>query len=130
MVVSIAWFITSIETTIRWNNIQGVHTIDSTGQLIPFIIGCVSASQVLKKVILLALGKVGFIFFSRGSSGRTHLTLYTRADMTDRQKYPDWVDTDLEILNDIDGPRIWEIVKRSDSNANSTGGLGAGTTTV
>lgn len=70
MVLSIAWFITSIETTIRWNNIQGVGTIDSTGQLIPFLIGCVSASQVLKKVILLALGKVGFLFssFSQGSS--------------------------------------------------------------
>lgn len=63
MVLSIAWFITSIETTIRWNSIQGVHSIDSTGQLIPFIIGCVSASQVLKKVILLALGKVRSIFF-------------------------------------------------------------------
>lgn len=48
----------SVELTIRWNNIQGVNTIDSTGQLIPFIMGCVSASQVLKKVILLALGKV------------------------------------------------------------------------
>ncbi len=63
MVLSIAWFITSIETTIRWNNIQGVQTIDSTGQLIPFVIGCVSASQVLKKVVLLTLGKVGFILF-------------------------------------------------------------------
>jgi hypothetical protein len=58
VVLSIAWFIVSIETTIHWNNIQGVNTIDSTGQLIPFVIGCVSASQALKKIILLALGKV------------------------------------------------------------------------
>lgn len=58
MVLSIVWFIISIETTIRWNNIQGVNTIDSTGQLIPLIIGCVSASQAIKKVVLLALAKV------------------------------------------------------------------------
>lgn len=57
-VLSIVWFITSIETTIRWNNIQGVHSIDSTGQLIPFIIGVVSASQVFKKIVLLAFAKV------------------------------------------------------------------------
>ncbi|KAK4184015.1 hypothetical protein QBC35DRAFT_76442 [Podospora australis] len=58
MVLSIVWFIISIETTIRWNGIQGVNTIDSTGQLIPFVMGCVSASQVIKKVTLLALAKV------------------------------------------------------------------------
>ena len=57
-VVTIVWFILSIELTIRWNNIQGVNSVDSTGQLIPLIIGCVSASQVLKKVVLLALAKV------------------------------------------------------------------------
>ncbi|KAH6627253.1 hypothetical protein B0J18DRAFT_478269 [Chaetomium sp. MPI-SDFR-AT-0129] len=68
-VLTIVWFITSIETTIRWNNIQEVHTIDSTGQLIPFIIGVVSAAQVLKKLVLLALSK----------------------------KYPDWAETQLEI---------------------------------
>ncbi|KAK1767226.1 hypothetical protein QBC33DRAFT_515387 [Phialemonium atrogriseum] len=84
MVLSIAWFITSIETTIRWNNIQGVHSIDSTGQLIPFVIGC---------------------------------------------RYPDWVDTELEIQDGADGPLIWEIVKRSGGDANSVGGPRAGTTT-
>jgi hypothetical protein len=64
--LSIAWFIIlSIELTIRWNNIQGVNTIDSTGQLIPFIIGCVSASQTVKKLILLALAKVGAYVASR-----------------------------------------------------------------
>lgn len=58
VVLSIAWFIASIEFTIRWNNIRNVNTIDATGQLIPFIIGCVSASQVVKKLILLALAEV------------------------------------------------------------------------
>ncbi|KAB5528056.1 hypothetical protein GE09DRAFT_1207438 [Coniochaeta sp. 2T2.1] len=100
MVLSIIWFITSIETTIRWNNIQGVHTIDSTGQLIPFIIGCVSASQVSKKLILLALGK----------------------------KYPDWVDTELEIQDGPGGPLIWKIVRRGHSNINPPGGAATGNT--
>lgn len=58
VVLSIAWFITSIELTIRWNNIRNVNNIDTTGQLIPLIIGCVSTSQVVKKLILLAFAKV------------------------------------------------------------------------
>ncbi|KAK4201693.1 hypothetical protein QBC40DRAFT_170912 [Triangularia verruculosa] len=89
---SIVWFITSIETTIRWNNIQGVNTIDSTGQLIPFVMGCVSASQVMKKVTLLALGR----------------------------KYPDWVDTELEIQDSVDGPRIGAIRRAGADTVNST----------
>lgn len=44
---SIAWFILSIEYTIRWNDIRGINTIDSTGQLIPFVMGCLSTSQVM-----------------------------------------------------------------------------------
>ncbi|KAH6632564.1 hypothetical protein F5144DRAFT_255266 [Chaetomium tenue] len=88
VILSIAWFIVSIETTISWNNIQGVNNIDSTGQLIPFIIGCVSASHALKKVLLLALGK----------------------------KYPDWANTHLEVQDDKDGPVIFRIVKQPASN--------------
>ncbi|KAJ5394917.1 uncharacterized protein N7487_009220 [Penicillium crustosum] len=40
VVLSIAWFIASIECTIHWNYIQGVNDIQTTGQLIPFVIGC------------------------------------------------------------------------------------------
>ncbi|KAK4140163.1 uncharacterized protein C8A04DRAFT_40107 [Dichotomopilus funicola] len=82
-VLSIVWFITSIETTILWNNIQGVHTIDSTGQLIPFIIGVVSASQVLKRIALLALAR----------------------------KYPDWAETQLEIHEDGNTFAFFRLVK-------------------
>lgn len=57
-IISIAWFILSIEFTLSWNNIQGVNSIDNTGQLIPFVIGCVSTVQVIKKVTLLLLAKV------------------------------------------------------------------------
>ncbi|KAJ5157230.1 uncharacterized protein N7482_008330 [Penicillium canariense] len=34
------WKKASIEYTIHWNNIHSVNTINTTGQLIPFIIGC------------------------------------------------------------------------------------------
>ncbi|KAI0884986.1 uncharacterized protein GGS22DRAFT_136864 [Annulohypoxylon maeteangense] len=57
VVLSIIWFILSIEFTLSWNNIQGVNSIDSAGQLIPFVIGAVSTLQVMKKVILLGLSK-------------------------------------------------------------------------
>lgn len=55
---TIAWFITSIECTIRWNRIEGVGTINTTGQLIPFVIGCVSAVQAAKRLVLLSLTNV------------------------------------------------------------------------
>ncbi|OTA58025.1 hypothetical protein K449DRAFT_131072 [Hypoxylon sp. EC38] len=73
--LSIAWFILSIELTIKWNDIKGVNAIDSAGQLIPFVIGGISTAQVLKKVILLGLA----------------------------QKYDDWADTTVDISMDLYG---------------------------
>ncbi|CAI7591962.1 unnamed protein product [Penicillium glandicola] len=84
VVLTIAWFIASIECTIHWNHIQGVNDLQTTGQLIPFIIGCVSASQVIKRLMLFAWAK----------------------------KYPDWVDTELELEDGADGPTIFKIVKK------------------
>ncbi|KAI0098574.1 hypothetical protein F4776DRAFT_527816 [Hypoxylon sp. NC0597] len=75
IVLSIAWFILSVELTIKWNNINGVNSIDSAGQLIPFVIGGISTAQVLKKVILLSLA----------------------------QKYDDWADTTVDISMDLYG---------------------------
>ncbi|KGO42697.1 hypothetical protein PEX1_057310 [Penicillium expansum] len=88
VVLSIAWFIASIEYTIHWNYIQGVHDIQTTGQLIPFVIGCVSASQVIKRLMLFAWAK----------------------------KYPDWADTRLELGDGADGPIIFKIVKMNQGN--------------
>ena len=64
VVLSIVWFIVSIETTIRWNNVQGVNTIESTGQLLPTILGAVSMARVLKRLVLLVLGKVSPLIIS------------------------------------------------------------------
>ncbi|KAJ9157760.1 hypothetical protein NKR23_g394 [Pleurostoma richardsiae] len=51
------WFIISIELTIRWNNIQGVNDINTTGQLIPFVIGCTTTAQVAKNVVIAVIKK-------------------------------------------------------------------------
>ncbi|MCJ1377565.1 hypothetical protein MMC17_000660 [Xylographa soralifera] len=37
--ICIIWTLISVELTLLWNDIRGVYTLDSTGQLIPFIIG-------------------------------------------------------------------------------------------
>ncbi|KAF7559907.1 hypothetical protein G7046_g4233 [Stylonectria norvegica] len=55
---SIIWFILSIELTLKWNNIRGVDTIGTTGQLLPFIVGCVSMSRVSKRVVLKGMQKL------------------------------------------------------------------------
>ncbi|KAI1135385.1 hypothetical protein F5Y05DRAFT_181026 [Hypoxylon sp. FL0543] len=75
VILSIIWFILSIELTIKWNNIQGVYAIDSAGQLIPFVIGGVSTGQMLKNVVLLGLA----------------------------QKYDDWADTTVDISMELSG---------------------------
>lgn len=54
----IAWFILSIELTIKWNGIQGVDTIQSAGQLIPLIIGVASSASALETVVVASIKKV------------------------------------------------------------------------
>jgi hypothetical protein len=44
--------IVAIELTIRWNNLSGVRGITSTGQLIPFVIGCFSIFRSLVLFII------------------------------------------------------------------------------
>jgi len=46
-VICIAWAVLSVELTLAWNNITGVNTLNSTGQLIPFIIGVVGFVRLL-----------------------------------------------------------------------------------
>ncbi|KAI1214468.1 uncharacterized protein F4807DRAFT_129227 [Annulohypoxylon truncatum] len=73
VVLSIIWFILSVEFTLAWNDIRGVNSINSAGQLIPFVIGAVSTLQVMKKIILLGLAK----------------------------KYKDWVDISEDVFLDL-----------------------------
>jgi hypothetical protein len=44
------WSILAIEFTIKWNNITGVDTIQSVGQLIPFIIGTIGFLKLARDI--------------------------------------------------------------------------------
>jgi threonine/homoserine efflux transporter RhtA len=45
-VAVLIWTIISIELTLIWNNIDDVHSISSTGQLIPFVTGVAGILKV------------------------------------------------------------------------------------
>lgn len=57
--VAIAWLMACVELTLKWNNVQGVNTVKTTGQLIPFIIGIVGFIRAINDVILAWIRKVG-----------------------------------------------------------------------
>jgi hypothetical protein len=58
--MAIAWFIICTELMIHWNQISGVDTINTTGQLIPFIIGVASACRTLQRIALATIKKVSY----------------------------------------------------------------------
>jgi hypothetical protein len=69
--VTMTCFILFIEKTILVSGISGVHTIRTTGQLIPFVIGVASLILAARDLVMLSLQKV---------SSRTSPLL----------KYPEW----------------------------------------
>ncbi|ETS78445.1 hypothetical protein PFICI_10507 [Pestalotiopsis fici W106-1] len=77
------WFIVSVELNIRWNKITGVHTIESTGQLIPFVVGVASFIRAKHKLIVLIIKK----------------------------QFPDWEKLDLEITFIRTTPVSFQIVE-------------------
>ncbi|CAH0050645.1 unnamed protein product [Clonostachys solani] len=86
----IAWLIVDIECTIRWNNITNVDTVNTTGQLIPLVVGCISAADTFKSLMLVLLGN----------------------------KYPSWKHTTLEVENRyIIGPASFRITKRDETTS-------------
>ena len=46
----IIWSILAVELMLVWNNIEGIYTISSTGQLIPFIIGVVGLARLFQGI--------------------------------------------------------------------------------
>jgi hypothetical protein len=44
---SLVFSIIGIEMTLYWNSISNVYTINTTGQLIPFVIGLVGLAKVI-----------------------------------------------------------------------------------
>jgi hypothetical protein len=51
-VICLAWAIAATECTLAWNQISGINSISSTGQLIPFIIGVVSLAQIIYTIVV------------------------------------------------------------------------------
>jgi hypothetical protein len=62
--VTITVFILFIERTIVVAGVNGVHTVSTTGQLIPLIIGIVSIVTATRDPILFWLRKVSEIYMS------------------------------------------------------------------
>jgi hypothetical protein len=51
--MTLIYSVVGIELTLYWNSINGVYTINTTGQLIPFVIGLLGLLRVLYKPFLL-----------------------------------------------------------------------------
>jgi hypothetical protein len=45
--VPLVYSVIGIEMTLYWNSIRDVYTINTTGQLIPFVIGLVGLAKVI-----------------------------------------------------------------------------------
>lgn len=69
------WFILSVELTIRWNKISGIQTIQTTGQLIPFVVGVASFVRAKHKLVIFAIKKVGSPFYQRQLEPSAHVTV-------------------------------------------------------
>ena len=52
--VALIWTILGIELTLLWNSVSGVYAVDSTGQLIPLVIGSASLVPIAYKSCLVA----------------------------------------------------------------------------
>lgn len=73
----LACFILFIEQTILVAGISGVHTIGTTGQLIPFIVGIASMAVAKRELLMLLLKKVSVptrMWVSRVGSRLTQLS--------------------------------------------------------
>ena len=54
----VIWTIITVELTLVYNSISGVYTIESTGQLIPFIIGIVGVGKTVDSIMINVIKKV------------------------------------------------------------------------
>jgi hypothetical protein len=99
---AIVWFIAAVELTIIWNHIQGVHTISTTSQLIPFVIGITSSVLAVQQIILSWIKHVRILGFF-ASADCNSLTL--------EKKYKDWNEIDFKITLGAFGEHSMQIIK-------------------
>lgn len=74
-----ACFIVFVELTLTANNISGVYTINTTGQLIPFIIGITSMVAAMREIALRYIREVWLVvtLFSASSLYRDHSYIHS-----------------------------------------------------
>lgn len=74
-----ACFVVFVELTLTANNISGVYTLNSTGQLIPFIIGISSTVAAMREIALRYIRKVQPVvtLFSASSLYRNYSHIYS-----------------------------------------------------
>lgn len=99
----ITYFILSIELTILWNGISGVHSIRNTGQLIPFIIGVVSTVNAVQQIILKAIQKA-----REKLNSCTHLLMAYVV-----QAYSDLRELDFEVSLGFESGHGLRLIKRT-----------------
>ena len=58
LIGTIIWTILSIELTLVFNSVTSVYSIDSTGQLIPFIIGVVGMGKTMNSITVKLIKKL------------------------------------------------------------------------
>jgi hypothetical protein len=51
------WCLVAIETTLKWNHISGIYTLQSTGQFIPLVIGVGGVLSVILGLLGIYLEK-------------------------------------------------------------------------
>ena len=56
----VVWTIITIELTLKYNNVNGVYELGSTGQLIPFIIGVANMGKTLNAIWVNLIKKVSY----------------------------------------------------------------------
>ena len=56
------WFVLAAELTLAWNSVNNVYDLNSTGQLIPFIIGLLGLIRALHFVVMEILEAVSLSF--------------------------------------------------------------------
>jgi hypothetical protein len=86
--INLAWMIAAVELTLVWNQVQDIYSIDSTGQLIPFVIGIISFLRLLEAISVQR---------SRGKATDSLMVCYSIHDWACLTSFQTFFDYDNEI---------------------------------
>ena len=60
MLAIVIWTIITVELTLSYNSVNGVYSIQSTAQLIPFIIGIFSIGKTVNSIMVRSIKEASF----------------------------------------------------------------------